>query len=117
MTDKTMPERIWACRDKVVDIWGGTVEEGWHTEPQFDGEAEYVRTDLAAGDANEPLVDGQWRWVSVMFSSEKWQVAQVFNIGGCNSDDFVFNVGRLAYRRNLVSEIGPAIHPPANNAN
>ena len=122
MTDKTipktMPERITVYKDtnsgRFPDNLSLSISECDTGVLLEDGvvEAEYVRADLVQGDANEPLEDEQYRWVSVMFSSEKWQVAQVFNINSDGSDDFIFYVGRISYRRNLIAEIGPVLRPP-----
>lgn len=110
MTDKTMPERIWACRDKVVDIRGGTVEEGWHTEPQFDGEAEYVRADLARGDANEPLVGGQMRWV---MHDKTWSMGVVGrSVFSGKINIRIYHPVSVFVNIDDIENIGPVIRPP-----
>lgn len=118
MIDKTMPEYIFACRDTVVDAWGGTVEEGWHTAPQFDEEVEYIRADLVTGDAKEPLKYGQYRWVKLKDATEgegstDWQIVRV----DVDEDErwnevFVFiSTHGLQYWEDDIELIGPVIRP------
>ena len=112
MADKTMPERIWACRDTVVDRWGGIVEEGWHTEPWFDGETKYIRADIAAGDPNEPFKDGQYRWVEI---GGQWIAGK---ISGSNKHNLYFyDVDGNETPLTALGVIGPVIRPPAGTTN
>ena len=103
MTDKTMPERIYA--------WGANDLPRWSADNLTDDAVEYIRADLAQGDASEPLADGQMRWVK---SSQggKWIVGAITNYGEgndffCNSDRFDGDMPIEDYFK-----IGPVIRPP-----
>ena len=112
MANKTMPERIWAWEQdgfRDFDNMTGWKENGIVSD--FEG-AEYVRADLAAGNASEPLADGQYRWVHV---EGAWHVAFVWK--KLLSDGFAFELGRFDYWEEDIKKIGPVVHPPADTAN
>ncbi len=112
MKSEQMPERIFACRDTVVDAWGGTVEEGWHTAPQFDEEVEYVRADIADGDPNEPVTEGQHRWASL--GGERLIVFVIEVAKCCGRTEAIYRTtsGVVCFGFEL-DFIGPVIRPPS----
>ena len=114
MTTEQMPERITihlhTNRGLFDDMLAVSDLEPGVLLPPDVIESEYVRADLAAGDAVEPLAEGQWRWA--LHLCGRWDVGRVDNRDGlCLLID-----GADWYPEELV-EIGPVIHPPANNAN
>ena len=76
------------------------------------------RADVVLSDPNEPLADGQHRWIKI---SDEWTVAKikkycekadeaVLVIIGCDFDMFLGTWDESI-------EWGPVIHPPADTAN
>lgn len=114
MTSKSMPERIWAYEDDGFTDFISM--KGWKENgisSPFEGD-EYIRADLvpAQGSADEPLADGQYRWVHV---EGEWHVAFVWK--KIMSDGFAFELGKFDYWEEDIKKIGPVVRPPANNAN
>lgn len=116
MTDKAMPERIWAYKDDGFTDFISM--KGWKENgivSDFEG-AEYIRADLvsAPSNADEPLRAGQYRWA--MKNGIGWFVVVIHKRHG---DFFWYPSGNnyTIYAVDELSEIGPAIRPPANTAN
>ena len=111
MTNKKIPEALCVRVDadgvpRIEDTSDGNCHIGFS----------YVRADLLQGDPNEPLADGQLRWVK---SSQdgKWIVGEITNYGEgsdffCNSDRFDGDMPIEDYFK-----IGPVIRPPADTTN
>lgn len=99
------PDRIW------VDVWDGEPEL---TQVVNGKSVEYVRADLAAGDASEPLEVGQYRWA--LKPGIGWFVVVIHKWHG---DFFWYPSGNdyTIYAVDELSEIGPVIRPPSNTAN
>ena len=71
--------------------------------------AEYVRADAVLGDPNEPLENGQYRWVRHKSTPGMLDVARV----SVDYDGVWMNeTGGDAYKSDQYVYIGPAIRPP-----
>lgn len=112
MAKNTMPKRIW-----LTEIFD---EIKWRQRKQKHDDVEYVRADLAAGDANEPLADGQYRWIKEDRNSS-WEPALVewFGIGEVGDFSFVLVGEDESIKLEAIDafKIGPVIRPPADTAN
>ena len=119
MTNNTMPERIMVLMNftsaQVTPMCDRLEHDGTYSAVGAESEramgAEYVRADLAHSDANEPLADGQMRWVKPS-QDGKWIVGAITNYGEgndffCNSDRFDGDIPIEDYFK-----IGPVIRPP-----
>ena len=110
MTDKKLPECIYV-REGNTQSFGRKVPKGPH--------AKYVRSDLAASDASEPLVHGQFRWA--MKKIDPWNVGWfVVVIRDPHPDSMLPGMvwhptdsDYTTYSLDELSKIGPVIHPPA----
>lgn len=117
MTNKTMPERITVRHNLRTGGLSIAEEKIGILLPEDILEAEYVQADLATGDANEPLQDGQYRWIMVR-DSDFWQPALA------NHFDTTVVGGPEGYEFYLIAEddcqvdyedvlkFGPVIRPP-----
>lgn len=80
------------------------------------GVQRYIRADLVAGDANEPLASGQYRWIK-QGSDDEWEPAFVSAFGPCDDPDFEFTIigedDSISVEREDVAKIGPVIRPPS----
>lgn len=104
MTDKTMPERIYAMQPptSILRTW---------MEGDSRGGVEYIRADLvpAPSSADEPLADGQFRW----FKEDKgldWDFGDIEIFEG----EAFIDVGTNIFPVSDVFKIGPVVRPPAN---
>lgn len=110
MTDKTMPERIAILRSDE--------DECFCVAPLMtlgnQKVCEYVRADLvpAQGSADEPLVDGQYRWLKIYGS---WFACYIASLTRGDGNFYFLMPGYdSGFPRDdkMVEEVGPAIHPP-----
>ena len=121
MSGNTMPDRIRVLMNfssaEISPICDRLEYDGTYSAVDAESEqamgVEYVRADLATvvGDASEPLVDGQLRWVKST-QDGKWIVGAFTNYGEgdeffCNSDRFDGDMPVEDYFK-----IGPVIQPP-----
>lgn len=121
MADKTMPERITVHRINNGETFPGNVcvtelKPGALLPDNID-ECEYVRADIAAGDASEPLEAGQYRWLNIY---GKWSACLITEVTR-GEGNFIFLIPgyESGFPRSdrMVSKVGPVIRPPADTAN
>ena len=127
MADKTMPERITVHK---ICSSGAFPDNVRITEtalgillPSDIAEAEYVRADLAAGDASEPLELYQCRWIKIGKSlrdgKREWLIARV----DFDEDDYgnevlcFYDIWGNEYRKRDIDVVGSVIRPPADTTN
>lgn len=107
MIVKEMPERVWCFADKSKNRWS--------KESFYENTVEYVRADIVSGDPNEPLEEGQYRWIKE-HPGQEWGPARVWE-GDCSdtgSEDYLFS-RTGSEEENLcihAYKIGPVIQPP-----
>lgn len=119
MTNKTMPERITVHRinngETFPDNVSVTELKPGALLPSNIDECEYIRADLVAGDANEPLEDEQLRWARYKYysdGSERWEVVKIIIEW---DDDIKFATAVDADGTEMPAkeyEMGPVIRPP-----
>ncbi len=122
MADKTMPDRIRVLQNfsriQITPLCERVEHDGTYSAVDAQDEQatgiEYVRADLVAGDANESLADGQWRWAK-QYDHDEWEVWGVELI--CKKMRLVWPGAMLSHLPETFYEIGPVIRPPADTAN
>lgn len=114
MTNNAMPEYIFAEPKNTAEInpygrWEDNIPTGFLTRPTL-----YVRADLSAASAKEPLEDGQTRWIKPN-KTDGWVTATV-EVLDSESDRFMFSTAgeydTLWFGASELYKIGPVIHPP-----
>lgn len=117
MTDKTMPKWIYVSYSGF-DANGYAAAFDAHVKMR-DGTDftphKYIRADLVHGDPNEPLADGQVRWVRV--DEEDSFTPAIIKTGYFNKDDLVYFVcgNECELYVEDCYEWGPVIRPPEEN--
>lgn len=107
------PERIWLQINAGIDG-----ETTWCENDQFEDDVEYVRVDIATGDPNEPIEDGQYRWI-LERNEGLWVPARVesfVDIDGCERFSFIAagEHEALYFYECELQKVGPVIQPPPN---
>lgn len=109
MTDKTMPERIYAGYDlEGCRTWSGF-------KPLPGGSNEYIRADLVHGDPIEPFEpfeNGQYRWVEI---GGQWIAGKIS--GSSKHNLYFYDVDGNETPLTALGVIGPVIRPPADTTN
>ena len=115
MSNSAMPERIFIAYhgfdNKGCALAFDTsikMRDGTDFSPY-----EYVRADLIQGDANEPLEDGQYRWIK---TEHGWEPALVCHFGAFDLGRFeLMTTGEdesITLLEDDALQIGPVIRPP-----
>lgn len=104
MIDNTMPERIYTQRGSAMDVLGNNL-------PYLNEEVEYVRADLVAGNAKEPLEAGQYRWCRVN-EDGKWEPVAILKSPFCDHLVYYITGDEMEDYVEDCYEMGPVIRPP-----
>lgn len=120
MANKTMPEQLFI--DVIpFDISGESITySGSNDQEIVKNPVKYVRADIAAGDSDEPLADGQVRWVRAFWCG--WSVVTVKKSdikSSCRGeDDWIFERLECGSAFSMSGDdfhkLGPVIRPPKN---
>ena len=120
MTNKTMPERIMVLMNftsaQVTPMCDRLEHDGTYSAADAESEhamgTEYVRADLLQCDVNEPLEDGQYRWVRL--SKDEGFIPATIHKDALRKDRLIYFIcgNEMEDYVEDCYEWGPVIRPP-----